>query len=100
MVGSTTGIIVEDCVSALKVSLAGVGDGIPCFSSNISKEKLARLSRVYGKLVVWLDSDKYREAVGLSTRAKMLGCESQAVFTEEDPKCYNLNQIKDLLHNE
>lgn len=92
-----TGVIVEDAISALKVSQAGAYDGIPCFSSNISRNKLARLARLYEKLIVWLDSDKYKEAVGLSTRAQMLGISSTVIFTELDPKEYSLDHIREVV---
>lgn len=92
-----TGVIVEDAISALKVSQAGAYDGIPCFSSNISRNKLARLARLYEKLIVWLDSDKYKEAVGLSTRAQMLGIDSTVIFTELDPKEYSLDHIREII---
>ena len=85
--------LVEDCISALKVSYTGV-DGVPCFSSNISRQKLLRLSRIYDTIVVWLDNDKLKESRKISEQAAAIGMTSSVVWTKDDPKYYSLNQIK------
>lgn len=92
------GCLVEDCISAIKVSRHGV-DGIPAFSAAISRSKLGRLSRLYSTLIVWLDSDKYTESKRLSTQAQMAGMSSRVIFTECDPKECSDEQIKELLSN-
>lgn len=91
-----TAVIVEDCVSAIKVSYAGV-DGVPCFSAAMPKEKLTRLCKLYKKIVVWLDEDKLNEARTLASQACMLGAHSKLVYTEFDPKEYPVKDIKEYI---
>jgi len=91
--GRDTACIVEDCISGIKLSYAGV-DGVPCFSAAMPKEKLTRLSKLYSKVVVWLDEDKLNEARTIATNASMLGMHSKVVFTEFDPKDYPVSEIK------
>jgi hypothetical protein len=90
----TTCVLVEDCISGLKVSYGGV-DGVPCFSSSVSREKLARLSRLYDKMIVWLDSDKYSSAQKIAVQGASLGMTTRVVYTELDPKCYSIDEIQE-----
>jgi hypothetical protein len=91
---SDTCVLVEDCVSAIKIAMSGCGSGVPCFSAAMSEAKLTRLSERFKRIVVWLDSDKFGDAVKLSNRAKLLGCESNVLHTSYDPKEYNLLEIE------
>lgn len=96
---TSTGVIVEDCISGIKVAMSGEGHGIPAFSSTLSTDKIVRLSKMYDRIIVWLDGDKFSEAVKLSNRFKMLGVESRVLHTSFDPKCYNLFEMSTLLHD-
>lgn len=91
--GSRTAIVVEDCISALKMTLAGY-DGVPCFSSNMPKEKLQRVCCMYDKVIIWLDDDKFREATNMSNQCKLMGTVSRVVHTPKDPKFYSLEDIE------
>lgn len=93
---SPTCVVVEDCISGLKVSYSG-RDGVPCFSSTMSKEKLARLAKLYSNMIVWLDHDKYNEAQKIATQGAALGMRTKVVYTEDDPKIYSIAQIKDFI---
>ncbi len=93
---STKCCIVEDCVSGIKVSYSGI-DGIPCFGSTLSREKLTRLAQFYDKLYVWLDSDKYSNSQKICQQAASLGLQSRVIYTELDPKEYSVEDIKEKL---
>lgn len=88
--------LVEDCVSAIKI--ARQNDSMPLLGSHLSVTRLNRLARLYSGLVVWLDSDKLKEARGIAEKAKWLGLSARTIFTDEDPKCYSDEQIKGFLY--
>jgi hypothetical protein len=90
---SDTCCLVEDCISGLKLAKAGIV-GIPCFSAAVSAEKLTQIAYRYENVLVWLDSDKFKEACKISNRAKLLDCRSRVVATAYDPKEYDLDHIK------
>lgn len=88
-------VVVEDCVSAIRVSKQY--DAMPVLGSHIATKKLSRLARLYSSLIFWLDHDKLNEAKGLSTKTKLLGCDSRVIYTDLDPKCYTDEQIREFL---
>ena len=51
----------------------------------------------YTHLVVWLDSDKFREARNLADQAKLIGFDARAEFTTLDPKDLSDEEIKEKL---
>lgn len=76
--------IVEDSLSSIRV-----GRHMKCaplFGSSVSNNKLARLCKDADEVFVWLDSDKYKNALNISSRVKSLGKKSTVVHTELDPK--------------
>ena len=90
-------VIVEDCISAIKVCRLG-GVAVPCLGSTIGRDKLARLRAVLGvsrPYVVWLDSNMYDKAQQISQRLSMLGCHTRVVWSKEDPKCYDNKYIEE-----
>lgn len=87
--------LVEDCVSAIRVSEQC--DAMPILGSHVSVKKLARLSRFYDKLIFWLDPDKLTEARTMAGRVQMLGLEVAVIYTKLDPKCYTFGEIKEIL---
>lgn len=89
----TIGVIVEDCISALKVGKSGFV-GVPCFSSAVSHRKLSRLAKRFDKLIFWLDGDKYKEAQKQERRAQLLGVSTGLIYTELDPKEYPIPAIR------
>jgi hypothetical protein len=90
-----TVVLVEDCVSAIKVGM--VETGYPLLGTSISRERLAWLVDRFKRIVVWLDRDKWREARDIADSARFLGVLSNTVFTELDPKEYSLDEIKERL---
>jgi hypothetical protein len=87
-----TAVIVEDCISAIKLSKSG-RTGIPCFGSAMSDGKIARLCKMYEKIFVWLDPDKFKEATKISKKIQMLGSNSRVIHTQYDPKEYSIIEI-------
>lgn len=88
--------IVEDCVSAYRVSTS-VSDAMPVLGSHVATKKLVRLAHMYDTLVFWLDSDKLTEARKMARQAQLLGLSASVIHTELDPKCYTNEQIKEFL---
>lgn len=93
---TNTACIVEDCISGICVSHAGI-DGIPCFSAAMPLKKLSRIRQLYKNIFVWLDHDKFPEAQKMARQLGMLGVHSRAIFTLDDPKDHALDQIKKAL---
>jgi len=67
------------------------------FGSSVSNNKLSWLVKPYKKIFVWLDADKFTYAKELSDRIKLLGKESVAIYTDEDPKYVEDGAIRSLL---
>ena len=87
-----TVVITEDKLSAMKVS--NVCDAIPALGTTFQTHKLIELmKRGYQTIVVWLDSDKWREAREISDQCKWVGLSSKTVLTPLDPKEYSNEQI-------
>jgi len=85
-------VLVEDCLSAIK--LARLTDAMPCLASEVSPTKLKRLAGLYGTFLIWLDSDMYPKAQKMAHRLQLLGCKAHAVYTDLDPKCYEMKDIE------
>jgi hypothetical protein len=88
-------VLVEDPVSAIKVSRH-----MRCqclFGSNIPLPMVARLRSLTKKTYIWLDGDKYKEAISYSQRPRLMGLETQVIFTEKDPKSHTDEEIKGIL---
>ena len=88
-------VLVEDCISAIKISRQR--HAMPVLSSDLSLSKLKRLAGVLeasGGIVVWLDGNMYNKAQRMASRLQMLGVPARAVYTELDPKEYSDTEIK------
>lgn len=87
-------VLVEDCVSAIKI--ARQGSSMPVLGSDLSKAKLTRLAAFWGPsspIVVWLDGNMYPKAQRMAARLNLLGCAATAVYTPLDPKEYSNKEI-------
>lgn len=80
-------VVVEDCVSAIKV--ARQCDAMPVLGSHVSNSKLHGLSKLYRDVFFWLDSDKLKESRNAAERARLIGINSNVIYTELDPKEYD-----------
>ncbi len=86
-------VIVEDIVSAIKV--ARCTRSMPLFGSHLSTKKLLALRKLFtNKLIIWLDHDKYKEAIGGAKRAEIMGLEAHCIYTDLDPKDFKDADIK------
>lgn len=93
--------LVEDIVSALKISKVGMA--MPLYGSYIGKERFKRLYRLYGKeveVLIWLDPDKRLESIKEAKLGTLYGLNTRVIYTEEDPKEVKLSRIKELLDKE
>lgn len=93
--GGRTLCLSEDPLSALRIG--SQIDCMPLLGSHLATSRLNAVARLYSRLIVWLDSDKWNEAKAIANRAKLLGMETRAVFTVLDPKCYTDMEIKEIL---
>jgi hypothetical protein len=90
----TSLVLVEDCVSAMKI--ARQASAMPVLGSGLSRLKLARLRAFWGPsspVVVWLDGNMFHKAQTIAWQLCLLGCDASAVYTEMDPKCYSNKEI-------
>ena len=87
-------IIVEDLVSAIKVSR--YYRCLPLFGSGCSRTKLTRLRRYSDHLRFWLDRDKFGTAMKMAKIATQLGFKTDVIRTEKDPKEHINSEIRDL----
>jgi len=88
-------VIVEDIVSAIKVSRQY--QVLPIFGSYVNAEYLTRLKNYAKMLVFWFDPDAKLKAFKSSQTARMLGFESKVIISAYDPKLHTDMQIKGYL---
>lgn len=92
---SPTVIVVEDYISALKVSR--LYPCIPLLGSSMPDDAILRLSKGYRSVFYWLDADKCTSALKMAQKAALLGMETRTIYTEEDPKEYTDGQITEIV---
>jgi DNA primase len=85
-------LVVEDCVSAIKVSR--VAQVMPLWGSQLSYDRIIKLSNRFEELVVWLDRDKANYALRAHLKASLLFDRVRVVITNKDPKEYNETEIR------
>lgn len=85
-----TCVIVEDILSGIKVQKAGFSS-LVLFGSYNPKEKISSLT--YDKYILWLDADKAKEGITYTRGVRNI----KQVVTVEDPKCYSIRGIQDIL---
>ena len=93
----TTGIVVEDILSAIKVANAGFSS-LAILGTSISAEVSVALGR-YKHLVCWTDADKAGDAAWLKLRKRMslYDIKLSRIRTAADPKNINTTEIKRLI---
>lgn len=95
-VGSTSLVLVEDLISAVKVG--HISPTLCLFGSNISLKRLATLKLLgYNEVIIWLDWDKKEYAIKASQLAQSIGLQSRVIHTKLDPKDYSTEEIRELL---
>ncbi len=84
-------VLVEDIVSCIKVARH-----IPCmclFGSMLSPVG-TRFVNLFDHVTLWLDPDKYMEAIELSQQLSLFIPSVDVVYSEQDPKDYNDLDLK------
>lgn len=84
-------ILTEDLISAIKVGRQFTS--VPLFGSNLSLERIMRLSKLTKQVVIWLDDDKYSQAMTYRNRAAQFIPNVHVLRTPKDPKDYNDDAI-------
>ena len=92
-------VLVEDCLSAIKVAHTEAlgADAMPLLGSGISRTKLTRLRPFYDVLDVFLDPDMWHKSLNIVKQAQLLGFRTRPVQAECDPKELSYNDLKELL---
>lgn len=98
-------VLVEDCLSAIKVASVGCQantealgcNSMPLLGSGINLQKLSRLRPFYDVLDVFLDPDMWHKSLNIVKQAQMLGFQARPVQAECDPKELSYNDLKELL---
>ena len=88
-------ILVEDCVSAIKVGRQAAC--MPLLGCGLGSERRTKLRAFTGKLTFWLDYDKAKEAYEYAQQQRILGYRCQVIVTQDDPKVYTDPEIKEIL---
>ena len=88
-------VITEDALSAIRI--ASQCDAMPALGTYVPVQKLIALRALYEFILVWLDRDKFREAIYIADNCKWLGLSARAIYSELDPKAYSDEQITEYL---
>lgn len=84
-------VLVEDLFSALRVGRTT--SAIPLFGSVIKQEWYPLLTRLTKNVILWLDHDKYNEAIAQARKLRLTGLSSSVIRTPLDPKEYDETSI-------
>lgn len=88
-------VIVEDIVSAIKV--ARITRCMPLFGANLSPKRLMWLHANTDNVIMWLDQNKWKEAVGFAKSLELVGLNTKVVYADKDPKAHSNDEIKQLI---
>lgn len=86
-------VLVEDCVSAIKVNKYAGLSTMPLLGSGLSKNKLPTLINNYKHIYVWLDSNMLHNAKQIANQVSIIGGSSSVIFTERDPKECDITDV-------
>lgn len=92
-------VLVEDIVSAIKVSKCGVM-ALPLYGSFVGIERFKRIYSLFCKeveVLIWLDPDKRLEAVK-EAKLGMLLMNCRTIISDKDPKEHDFQTIKKILN--
>ena len=91
-------IIVEDIISTIKLSR--IYNTTCIYGSFIDINKYIKIYKTYKpkSLYIWLDKDKEKESRLFSIQFNNLGIPCSVISTDLDPKEYNNDQIKEIVH--
>ena len=94
-----TVVLVEDVISAIKISHCGMICAVPLFGSHVDVKKVLTLKQICGTIKVWcwLDLDKQVASAQYSKKLRDFGFDSRTIITDLDPKCYSDEEIHEIL---
>jgi len=84
---SNTYIIVEDIVSAIRVSSAAGVNAFALLTTHIPPLFLLKLRK--SKVILWLDNDQLENMADTVSKGSSLGVDISYIHTSRDPKSYN-----------
>ena len=87
-------ILVEDCISAIRVGKSTGITTTALLTTSIDEDMTRRLRG--REVYIWLDADALAKSVAMVTRFRQFGIEAKHIYTSKDPKCYNSVAIKEL----
>jgi len=85
-------VAVEDIISAIKVGR--VAKALCLFGSQVFLSQYNEISRITNLFILWLDLDKFNQAVKIAQKAKSFGIETKIIKTDLDPKMYSTEEIR------
>lgn len=91
-------IIVEDIVSAIRVSKFGIG--FPVFGNHVGIDRWKRIARMHvGALesIIWLDPDMHIKIIKESNLGASMGLRTRSILSDKDPKEYTDEEICNIL---
>lgn len=83
--------IVEDIISAIKVSRHCAA--FPLFGSTLQPVHELFIGSTYNQVLVWLDYDKYPQAIKMARRLAKYGGAIEVIRTKDDPKDCEVKSI-------
>lgn len=91
-------ILTEDCLSAIKVATCEAScDGMPLLGTRLPSVKITQLHKNYSRVDVFLDEDKFKDAMAISSKLKAFGLKSTAYLDKRDPKHIPYDDLRTLL---
>jgi len=94
---STSIVLVEDIISAIKVSRVCLSS--PLFGSVISNHKFTLLKKYYDTIYIWLDPDKTKQAINFGYKGGLFGLDCRVIVSGKDPKEYSTEEIEKYIHD-
>lgn len=88
-----TVVLVEDLVSAIKVSRYACS--MPLFTSHINKYQCYRLSKYYRNVILWLDPNMREKSIRLQKVMELFFDNVRIVYSERDPKEHSDREIQE-----
>ena len=89
--------IVEDCLSAIKISHT-VCDTVACLTSELNRQKLVELANEYNTIVIWLDDNMYKKALRIQETLDWLGPHTAVIQSTGDPKDHRYSDISSMIN--
>lgn len=83
---SSTCVITEDVISAIKVGHLQTVAASPLFGSHLSTQRILQLKHLYDTLLIWLDPDMRIKSSKFAQQVIQLGLKCRTIYSEVDPK--------------